>query len=113
MIRTLIAAAALAVMVPGCATPIVQRPPLAQTQADERALVAVEVAYRTALEGILAAVGAGLIEPGSPDALRIAQAVERAHRALAAARAAHAAGNSKALAELLAEARRYIGEINP
>jgi hypothetical protein len=114
IIRTWIAAVAASVgflSLPGCATLRPDRPPLEATLADERALAALEIAFQAAATSAIGAVDAGLVEPGSPEALALADKVERAHAVLRQARAAQAAGQTQALAALVAEALALIGEI--
>jgi hypothetical protein len=106
-----LAACAGVLSLSGCATLQPDRPPLEATLADERALAALEIAFQAAATSAIGAVDAGLVEPGSPEAVALADKVERAHAVLRRARAAQAAGQTQALAALVAEALALIGEI--
>ncbi len=113
--KALILAAALALSGPvGCAT---VPNPLQATANDERALYAAEAAYFGALTAINVAIDNGHIEPGSDEALRALDSIERAHGFLVLTRQAYEAGNasdgySMALQTLamIAEIQRAINE---
>lgn len=111
--RTMIAAVAASVALlslPGCATGPAQ-PPLASTLADERSLAALELAFQAAATTAIGAVDSGLVQPGSPQAIALADKVARAHALVVQARAAQAAGQTQQVAALVAQALVIIGEI--
>lgn len=112
LITLLLAAALSACTLPGLAGLAGPAPaPLAQTVIDDRAL---ETAWRTfdvALDAINILIDRGVIQPGSPNARTIAQAIRKVNRSLAAAERFAAAGSSNDYSTALAEALAGINEI--
>lgn len=83
-------------------------PILQRTTADERALLATELAYKVGRTAVETAVDAGLVK--GPLAARIATADREAYRLLRLARAAYDTGNGGAAA-LIDRARSAVGQL--
>lgn len=79
------------VSLPGCA---MVPNPLQQTVNDERALYAAEAAYNGVLLSVNSLIDQGVIIPGSPEALRLADRLDGAKTVLNLSRQAYAAGNA-------------------
>ncbi len=108
--KALILAAALALTGPiGCAT--VTDSPLELTATDERFLYGVEAAYNAVLNSVNAAIDAGLVTPGSPEALGLANRLDTARETILVARRAYAAGNASSGYSLALQALALIGEV--
>lgn len=83
---------------------------LGQTLVDEKALYAAEAAMYGADTAAGAAVDSGLLKPGSPDAIKVANWLEEAHKALLVARTAYHAGDAKTTLDRLSAAQAFIGQ---
>lgn len=86
--KRLILAAALALALPGCAT-LSEAPtaPLAQTYVDEQALTAAYASFDVLLTAIDGLVVAGVLEPGTPKAIKVKSLIQTAQDGLNTARA--------------------------
>lgn len=80
-----------------------------KTVLDEKAALGAELAYQAARTAAELAVDAGLIK--GETARKVADADNRAYRALGAARAAYRAGNASSYSAALDEARAAVSEI--
>lgn len=86
--RKLILAAALAFALPGCATfPDVPTAPLAETHIDEQALTAAYASFDVLLTAVDGLVVAGVLQPGTPKALKVKALIQTAQDGLNTARA--------------------------
>lgn len=106
---------ALSIALAGCTpgTGVLSAPaPLAATVIDERTLVVALLTFDTVLTSVDRLVEAGVIVPGSPRALQIADAIRSAKLAYQAASAAQRAGNSGSYLTALAQARTAVASIN-
>lgn len=83
-------------------------PSLEQTTLDEKAIYSAEATYRAAATAASAAVDSGLLVPGTPRAVQVADALQTAYDALRTARAAYAAGNGLALQTALSAANAAL-----
>jgi hypothetical protein len=81
---------------------------LTETLNDEKALYAVEAAFYGANSAAEAAVDTGLLKPGSPDAVKVADYLAQGHTALLAARAAYRAGDAKTYTQKLASVQAFV-----
>lgn len=98
-----------------CATldRIVSAPaPLAATAIDEKTLIVALQTFDTVLTAVDRLVEAGVIVPGSPRALQIADAIRAAKLSYQAASAAQRAGNSGSYLTALAQAQTAVARIN-
>lgn len=112
--KRIILTACLALALPAC-TPggIVSSPaPLEQTTIDEKALTLAAKAVDTAAISASAMVRVGVIEPGSPSALRLADALDTARKAVNAASQAREAGSASNYAAAIANATAALATIN-
>ncbi len=87
------------------------QPVLGGTVVDEKALAFAEEAMQFADDESSAAVHAGLLTAGSPNAVKIADGEKKAHDLLVAARAAQHAGNAADMAGKLSGAQTAIAAI--
>jgi len=83
---------------------------LASTLTDEKALYACEAAMYGADAAAGAAVDAGLLKPGSPEALKVADGLDEAHKALEAARSAYKVGDAVATGDRITAAQAFIAQ---
>ena len=83
----------------------------AQTILDEKALVGVEAAALLANNAASIAVDTGVLRPGSPQAIQVADLLVKVREAVLLARQAHTAGNSTLAAERMAAALGLIGQV--
>lgn len=89
--RKLILAAALALSLPGCTTfPDTPTAPLAQTHIDEQALTAAYASFDVLLTAVDGLVTAGVLQPGTPKALKVKALIQTAQDGLNTARAVRA-----------------------
>lgn len=86
--------------------------PLAQTTVDEKTLVVALQTFDTTLTAIDQLVAAGVIKPGSPQALAIANYIDTAKKAYQAAAAAQRVGNASSYAAALLQVQNAIAQIN-
>lgn len=86
--KRIILAVALALSLPGCAT-IADNPtaPLAQTHIDEQALTAAYASFDVLLTAVDGLVVAGVLQPGTPKALKVKALIQIAQDGLNTARA--------------------------
>lgn len=86
--KRIILAAALALSLPGCAT-ITETPsaPLAQTHIDEQALTAAYAGFDVLLTAVDGLVVAGVLQSGTPKALKVKALIQTAQDGLNTARA--------------------------
>lgn len=91
---------------------LVEPAPLNQTVIDEKGLIVALQTFDTALTAIDRLIAAGVIVPGSPRAIQIADAISIAKRAYAAASAAQRVGNSASYLSAMAQAQTAIGQIS-
>lgn len=113
MKKILIALSAVSLM--GCATidRLVHAPaPLATTAIDEKTLIIALQTFDTVLTAVDRLVAAGVIKPGSPRALQIADAIHAAKVAYQAASAAQRAGNSSSYFTAIGQAQLAVNKIN-
>jgi hypothetical protein len=104
---------AVSIALAGCATnPLASPTPLAQTTIDEKGLIIAMQTFDTLLSAVDRLVAVGLIKPGSPIALKIADAVHTAKVAFQAASAAQRAGNSTSYFTAISQAQAAIANIN-
>lgn len=105
---------ALSIALAGCQTPtFLQAPaPLAAQSVDEKTLVLALQTFDTALTAVDRLVAAGVIVPGSPRAVQIADAIRTAKKAYQAASAAQRAGNTTSYFTAIAQAKLAVGEIS-
>jgi hypothetical protein len=86
-------------------------PPLAATMIDEKAIAIAFESFDAALIAIDGAIAAGVIEPGTPRANRIADLVEVTRTSLNAAASLQKAGNTADLAVQFAAAKAALAQI--
>lgn len=86
--------------------------PLTHTVLDEKALILALQTFDTVLTAVDRLVAAGVITPGSPRAVQIADAIEKAKVAYQAASAAQRAGSSTNYLAELANAGSAVAQIN-
>lgn len=97
----------------GCTTPAWfsnDRGALESTVVDEKALYAAEAALFGANTAAEAAVDNGLLKPGSAEAVKVADYLDTAKKALNVARSAYRAGDAKTFAGKLAAVQATIGQ---
>lgn len=87
------------------------KPNLQGTAIDEKALTLAAKFVDVSAQSISAMVAAGVITPGSPKALALANGLDKARNAVNAAAAARNAGNAATYAEALDEAEIAIALI--
>lgn len=123
--KRLIICAALALALPGCKTTTMLHAGAAvadaagapapdvlnRTTADEKALLVAAKSIRTAAASAQALVEAGVITPGSPRAMGIANALDRARDAINAAAEARRAGSAQSYTEALAHAEEAVDQV--
>jgi hypothetical protein len=113
MKKILVALSALSLVACAPGTSILSAPaPLAQTAMDEKALIVALQTFDVVLTAVDRLVAAGVIKPGSPRAIQIADAIRTARLACQAAVAAHHAGNSTSYFTAISQAQTAIGQIN-
>lgn len=113
MKKIMIALAALSLTSCALVDKIVSSPaPLAQTAIDEKGLIIALQTFDTVLSAVDRLIAAGVIKPGTPRAIQIADAIQTAKRAYQAASAAQRVGNSAAYSTAIANASAAIGHIN-
>lgn len=110
-VLAVIAAAALALAPVAACGPLMQGSPFAQTLIDDKALYSAEAAYFGAATLAGQAVDSGLLVAGSPRAVQVADALDKAHSALLVARTAYAAGNVVGGQRAAAEALGAISDV--
>lgn len=86
--------------------------PLAATTIDEKGLILALETFDTVLTGVDRLIAAGVIVPGSPTAIKIADAIAKAKVALQAASAAQRAGNASGYVSAINDAKVAIASIN-
>lgn len=86
--------------------------PLAQTTIDEKGLIVALQTFDTVLTAVDRLVAAGVIKPGSPRAVAIADAIHNAKIAFQAASAAQRAGNATGYLTALTNAQTAIAQVN-
>lgn len=106
----------LMLVMTGCAAlpsgPIGQAPaPLAATAIDERALVLGLQSFDATLDAIDLLVEAKIIKPGSPTAVRLADAIDTTRLAFQAAGNAQRAGNTTSYSEALVLATAALADV--
>lgn len=94
----------------GCSALNPNRAVLAETVIDEKALFAAEAAFFGAASAAEAAVDVELLQPGDASAVKIADALDKAHDALVAARAAYAVGDAQGYGEKIAALQGFVAE---
>lgn len=105
---------ALSIALAGCSTlsTPVPAPPLAATTVDEKTFIIALQTFDTTLTAIDRLVAAGVIKPGSPTAIKIADAIQRAKTAFQLASAAQKVGNAANYLDALAQAQLAMSQIN-
>ena len=104
---------ALSLGLAACSTnPLASPAPLASTTIDEKGLIIALQTFDTLLTAVDKLVAAGVITPGSPTAVKIADAINTAKIALQAASAAQQAGNASSYISAISEAQAAIANIN-
>lgn len=83
---------------------------LGQTLADEKALLSLEAGFYGANAAAEAAVDSGLIVPGSPLAVQVADELARANSGLLLARSAYNAGDAVGYPARLAQAQAFVAQ---
>lgn len=86
--------------------------PLSHTTIDEKGLIVALQTFDTVLTAVDRLIAAGVIKPGSPRAVQIADAIHDAKIAFQAASAAQRAGNATGYLSALTNAQTAIGKIN-
>lgn len=108
------ALAAVAILSSGCSgcstTPDLNKPVLGQTVVDEKALYAAEAALFGANTAAEAAVDAGILKPGSLDAIKVADYLQTAKAALDAGRAAYRLGDAGTFAAKIGASQTLIAQ---
>lgn len=97
----------------GCTTPAWlsnDRGALENTVIDEKALYAAEAALFGANTAAEAAADNGLLKPGSPDAVKVADYLDAAKKALNVARIAYRAGDAKTYVGKLAAVQATVAQ---
>ena len=114
MKKLLIAFAGLSLVAcqPGGGSVFAAPAPLSHTSADEKGLVLSLEVFDTLLTSIDRLVAAGVIIPGSPRALQLANAIHTAKVAYQAASAAQRAGNSGSYFTAIGQAQLAVAQIN-
>lgn len=105
---------ALALASASCTTPIpLNSPaPLAHTTIDERGFIIALQTFDTTLTAVDRLVAAGVIKPGTPIAVRLADTIREAKLAFQTAGAALNAGNTTSYFTALTQAQAAIATIN-
>lgn len=106
---------ALSIALASCTTTgtVLEAPaPLAHTTIDEKGLILALQTFDTVLTAVDRLVAAGVIKPGSPRAVQIADAIHTAKTALQIAGAAQRAGNSGSYITAIHQAQVAIAQIN-
>lgn len=104
---------ALSITLAGCQTnPLAAPAPLAYTVIDEKSLVLALQTFDTVLTAVDRLVAAGVIVPGSPRAVKIADAIHSAKLAYQAASAAQRAGNTTSYFTAISSASSAVARIN-
>jgi hypothetical protein len=119
MRRLLALALPLALMVAGCALPsfslgapgAAPPAPLAGTVIDDQAVNFALESFDASLTLVDAAIDAGKIKPGTPEAKTIAAKIRQVDHLLAVASAAQKAGQATSYAEAFREARSALAEL--
>lgn len=94
-------------------TSITQPPaPLNSTTIDEKTLIVALQTFDTTLTAVDRLIAAGVIKPGSPRALQIAEAIHKAKVAFQAASAAQRAGSATDYLSALTNAQVAMASIN-
>jgi hypothetical protein len=97
----------------GCATnPLASPAPLASTTIDEKGLIIALQTFDTLLTAVDKLVAVGVITAGSPHAIAMADAINKAKIAYQAASAAQRAGNSASYITAIGQAQVAIANIN-
>jgi hypothetical protein len=113
MRKLLIALSLSCVSLSACNPAILAKPaPLATTTIDEKTLILSLQTFDTVLTAVDKLVAAGVIKPGSPRALQIANAIQTAKTAYQAASAAQRVGNSSSYFAALLQAQGALAQIN-
>ena len=86
--------------------------PLSHSTIDEKGLILALQTFDTVLTAVDRLVAAGVIAPGSPRALQIADAIHKAKVAYQAASAAQRAGNSGSYLTAISQAQSAVAQIN-
>lgn len=105
---------ALSIALASCQTPtFLQAPaPLAASTIDEKTLVLALQTFDTALTAVDRLIAVGVIKPGSPRAVQMADAIHKAKVAYQAASAAQRAGNTTSYLTALSQAKLAVGEMS-
>ena len=106
---------AVSIALAGCSTtgnPLAAPAPLATTTIDEKGLIIAMQTFDTLLTAVDKLVAAGVIKPGSPLAIQIADAIHKAKVAFQVAVAAQKVGNSGSYFTAIAQAQAAIADIN-
>lgn len=107
-----ILALALLVSVAGCSTIPAQPPaPLNRTVIDEKGLLFAFQTFDTAVTAVEELIKAGVIVPGSPRALALANWIDKGSLALQAASAAQRAGSATDYLTAIGDARVAVSNI--
>jgi hypothetical protein len=114
MKKFLIAVTLASVSLSGCTTvgTLAKPAPLAQTTVDEKTLVISLETFETVLTAVDRLVAAGVIKPGSPRALQLADAIQTGKKAYQAAAVAHRLGNASTYFTALLQAQSALAQIN-
>lgn len=108
---------ALSLMLSACQLPSfslgtpVSPAPLAKTAIDDKALMAAWKSFDVALDAINLAIDAKVIVPGTPRAVKIADAIDRVTAALSAAESAAAAGSATDYLTAINHARAALDQL--
>ena len=86
--------------------------PLAHTTIDEKGLILALQTFDTVLTAVDRLVAAGVIKPGSPRAVQIADAIQSTKKALQIASAAQRVGNTGSYLTAIRQAQVAIAQIN-
>ncbi|MES2902698.1 MAG: hypothetical protein V4696_00790 [Pseudomonadota bacterium] len=85
--------------------------PLAATTIDDTALSTAWKSFDVALDAINLAIDAGAIKVGSPQAIKVADAIDRVTAALTAAESAAAAASTTSYKSALLDARAALAQL--
>ncbi|HEY3694194.1 hypothetical protein [Phenylobacterium sp.] len=97
----------------GCQSPVFSdsQGVLSGTLADDKAMYVAEAAFNGANQSAIVAVDTGLLKPGSPLAVQIADDLKIAHEALIAGRTAYVAGDAKTYSAKISAAQNLLSTV--
>jgi hypothetical protein len=112
--KILIALALVSTPLSACAgfNPFVSPAPLTHSAVDEKTLIVALQTFDTLLTAVDKLIEVGVIKPGSPRAVQIADAIAKAKQAFQAADAARKAGSSQSYVAAFSDAQSAVAQIS-